>query len=133
MKRLMTLAFCSVLLPIMAVAQAAIMYKSPYCGCCLGHAAYLEELGYEIKVIDTEADVLAAFKDEHGIPAAEQGCHTLMVEGYVVEGHVPVEAIEKLLAERPDIVGITLPGMPAGSPGMGGEKTEAFKVLVIEV
>ena len=129
MKRILALLLAAVMTPLMAMA--ATLYRTPYCGCCLGHAAYLTDQGYEVEVVELTPEALAAMKAEHSIPQDQQGCHTLMIDGYVVEGHVPVEAIEKLLAERPDIVGISLPGMPAGSPGMGGTKSEPFTVMVI--
>lgn len=131
MKRLFSLALVALMTPMTALAQSATMYRTPYCGCCLGHADYLRSLGFEVDIVELQPEALAAMKAGHAIPAAQQGCHTLMVEGYVVEGHVPVEAINKLLEERPDIVGISLPGMPMGSPGMGGQKAEPFKVMVI--
>ena len=74
---------------------------------------------------------LEPIKKKQGVPAAQAGCHTIEVGGYVVEGHVPAKIIDKLLAEKPPIRGISLPGMPEGSPGMGGAKTEPFKVEVL--
>ena len=74
---------------------------------------------------------LAPVKARHGVPSSLQSCHTAVVDGYVVEGHVPASAIRKLLAERPKIKGISLPGMPEGSPGMTGVKAEPFKILEI--
>lgn len=131
MIRFATLVFAAMMVPMMALAQAATMYKTPYCGCCLGHAEYLRDRGYEVEIVEMDNQALAALKTERAIPDAQQGCHTLIIEGYVIEGHVPVEAIEALLAKRPDITGISLPGMPAGSPGMSGEKDARFKVEVI--
>ena len=131
MKRLLTLALMSVMMPVFAWAQTAMMYRSPSCGCCLGHAEYLRDQGYEVEIVEMDNQALAALKTERAIPGEQQGCHTLIIEGYVIEGHVPAEAIDALLAKRPDITGISLPGMPAGSPGMSGEKTAPFKVEVI--
>lgn len=131
MKRLLTLALMSVMMPVFAWAQTAMMYRSPSCGCCLGHAEYLREQGFEVEVVSLEHELLALLKEDRKIPRAHQGCHTIEIDGYVIEGHVPVEAINKLLTERPDIIGISLPGMPMGSPGMNGEKTEPFTVMVI--
>lgn len=74
---------------------------------------------------------LALLKRRHGVPGALEGCHTMLVDGYVVEGHVPVDTLLRLLRERPDIKGISLPGMPAGSPGMSGEKTAPFTIYEI--
>lgn len=92
------------------------MYKNPNCECCEKWAAYMEDNGYAVSVIPS--DTLAAVKKKYGVPNNVSACHTALVDGYVVEGHVPVEAINKLLQERPDVKGIAVPGMPAGSPGM---------------
>lgn len=105
------------------------LYKSPSCGCCQGHANYLMEQGYDIEVISTND--LPEVKQQYGVPEDLQGCHSLVIDDYVIEGHVPVEVIERLLAERPDIAGISLPGMPAGSPGMGGVKREPFTIYTV--
>ena len=105
------------------------MYKSPLCGCCEGHAQYLKENGYELEIIETED--LAAIREKHGVPETMAGCHTIVIDGYVIEGHVPASSIDRLMTERPAIKGISLPGMPLGSPGMGGEKTEPFVVYAI--
>lgn len=78
-----------------------------------------------------ESDKLAAISSNAGIPAHLQGCHTAFIGGYVIDGHVPVEAIRKLLAERPNVKGLTLPGMPPGSPGMSGEKEGPLTVYSI--
>ena len=109
--------------------REAILYKNPQCGCCEGHADYLRENGFEVTVKPTHD--LPLLKRQYGVPSALEGCHTTLVEGYVVEGHVPVASILRLLAERPDIKGISLPGMPAGSPGMSGEKTAPFTIYEI--
>lgn len=129
--RFMILLTAALLLPLAAAAQSAAMYKDPFCGCCTGHAEYLRENGFDVTIIETPPEKLAAIKQKHQIPPALQGCHTLLVNGYVVEGHVPVEAIERMLSEKPDIIGISLPGMPSGSPGMGGVKIAPFKVMII--
>lgn len=107
-------------------AIAATMYKRPYCTCCDGHAEHLRANGYKVTVI--EAEDLPQIKQRHGVPKSYEGCHTLLVGGYVVEGHVPATVIDRLLKERPDIKGISLPGMPEGSPGMGGTKSEPFMI-----
>jgi hypothetical protein len=105
------------------------LYKSPDCGCCDGYADYLRQHGFAVTTNST-AD-LAAISRKAGVPAELQGCHTAQIDGYVVEGHVPVEAIDRLLAERPAITGIVLPGMPLGSPGMGGTKAAPFVIQAI--
>lgn len=103
-----------------AVAREAVVYKSPTCGCCKGWATYLQRNGYKVTVIDR--DDMDKVKDGMGVPEEMRSCHTAKIDGYVVEGHVPLEAIDKLLAEKPKATGIAAPGMPSGSPGMDGPK-----------
>lgn len=131
MFRIVLAAFASLALaaPILAQEKAAVLYKAEGCGCCDGHAEHLRANGYKVRVVEL-AD-LEPIKKKHSVPAAQAGCHTIEVGGYVVEGHVPAKIIDKLLAEKPPIKGISLPGMPEGSPGMGGPKTEPFKVEVL--
>jgi hypothetical protein len=105
------------------------LFKSPQCSCCEGYAAYLKQNGFAVAV--TPTNDLAAISRKAGVPEQMQGCHTAFIEGYVVDGHVPIAAIRKLLSERPAIAGLTLPGMPTGSPGMGGPKTEPFTVYAV--
>ncbi len=105
----------------------ALLYKNPQCDCCETYAKYLRVHGYEVKVQATHD--LPLIKTKHAVPTALEGCHTTLVGGYVVEGHVPVKSLNKLLAERPKIAGISLPGMPPGSPGMMGPKKAPFKIL----
>jgi hypothetical protein len=107
----------------------ATLYKDPQCGCCEGYAAYLRKNGFAVEVKSTND--LAEISRRAGVPSAMQGCHTMFVDGYVVDGHVPIKTIRKLLAERPAVAGITLPGMPTGSPGMTGKKTAPFKVYAV--
>ena len=105
------------------------MYKSPTCGCCVKHAAYLEGRGFEVEVVK-ESD-MQSLKRQYNIPSVAQSCHTAVIGDYIVEGHVPVEAINKLLSERPDIDGIGLAGMPAGSPGMPGVQSGSFNIYAL--
>jgi hypothetical protein len=109
--------------------RVATLYKNPACTCCETYADYLRENGFEVTVEATHD--LPLIKRQHGVPGPLEGCHTTLVEGYVVEGHVPVATILRLLSEKPAIKGISLPGMPAGSPGMFGEKTEPFTIYEI--
>jgi len=130
-------AFCkgailaTVVLPLPAIAAPiqAVLYKNPQCTCCEGYAAYLRKNGFEVEV-KTSHD-LGKISQNAGVPEDLQGCHTMFVENYVVDGHVPVEVIQKLLTERPAIAGITLPGMPQGSPGMTGRKTGPFTIYAV--
>lgn len=105
---------------------AAELYKDPWCGCCTQYGKYLEAHGFAVEVEETSN--LAEVKRQAGVPEGLEGCHTLKVGGYVVEGHVPVAVLLRLLSERPAIAGISLPGMPEGSPGMSGEKTAPFTI-----
>jgi hypothetical protein len=115
--------------PALAAPIHATLYKNPQCDCCEGYAAYLRENGFEVDVKPTND--LAEISSKAGVPEDLEGCHTMFVGGYVVDGHVPVNVLRKLLAERPAIAGITLPGMPMGSPGMVGTKTEKFTIYAV--
>lgn len=110
-------------------ARKAVLYKNPQCGCCEGYADYLRKNGFEVEVKPTND--LAEISRKAGVSEDFQGCHSTFVDGYVIDGHVPLKIVEKLLTELPDIAGISLPGMPMGSPGMVGEKTEPFTVYAI--
>jgi hypothetical protein len=124
-------AVATVALPPRAFAAPtrATLYKNPQCNCCEGYAAYLRQNGFEVDVKPTND--LAEISRKAGVPAELEGCHTMFVDGYVVDGHVPVRVIRRLLSERPAIAGITLPGMPTGSPGMTGKKTGPFKIYAV--
>ncbi len=120
------LAACS------SVAQAAnyTMYRDPQCGCCEAWAEHIEH-GIEAEVATVDRPDMTGLKDELGVPADLRSCHTMIVEGYVIEGHVPAEAINRLLRDRPEgIAGLAVPGMPVGSPGMemGGRK-QPYRVI----
>ena len=100
-----------------------VVYKTPTCGCCRAWADSMRAAGFALEVHDMP-DVQPV-KQEHGLPGHLASCHTALVDGYVIEGHVPADVIRKLLAERPQVAGIAVPGMPMGSPGMevpGGRK-----------
>ncbi len=112
-----------------AAAQTITVHSSPTCGCCGEYEEYLEAEGFEVESIKT--DDTTALKDSFDIPEDMRSCHTSMVDGYFVEGHVPVDAIWKLLEEQPQIDGIALPGMPSGSPGMAGVKAQPFVIYSI--
>ncbi len=97
-------------------ARTVTVYKSATCGCCVKWAEHLERNGFTVVLHDTEA--LGLIKDQHGVPAAMQSCHTATVGDYVIEGHVPAEDIEQLLTAQPEQRILAVPGMPLGSPGM---------------
>ncbi|MCR4267806.1 DUF411 domain-containing protein [Nitratireductor sp. ZSWI3] len=106
--------------------RAMTIWKTPWCGCCHEWTEAMRQAGYAVKVNDLED--LTPIKKQAGVPAALEGCHTAMIDGYVLEGHVPLEAIDKLLSERPAIAGIATPGMPQGSLGMGDDPEARYDV-----
>lgn len=128
------IALCSIVFVFIAVlflqpqANAeeinAVVYKSSSCGCCDVYTKYLQGKGVNVTVEITED--MQSVKDKYNIPYEMNSCHTTIVDGYFIEGHVPVEAMNKLLEEKPKIAGIALPEMPSGSPGMPGAKTGPF-------
>jgi hypothetical protein len=93
------------------------VYKTPNCGCCIEWVEYLREEGFEVRAVNQRD--LTPLKQQSGVTPEMASCHTAMVEGYVIEGHVPASAIRKLLRERPSTLGLAVPGMPENSPGMG--------------
>ena len=114
-----------------APAKTAVtVYKSPTCGCCGKWVEYMNAKGFAATATDM-ADV-APIKAKHGVPARLHSCHTSLVGGYVIEGHVPVEDIQRLLREKPAIVGLAAPGMPAGSPGMDVPNSPSYDVLTFD-
>jgi hypothetical protein len=115
--------------PALAEPIHAILYKNPQCSCCEGYAAYLRDNGFDVDVKPTND--LAEISLKAGVPEKMEGCHTMFIDGYVIDGHVPVTIVRKLLSEKPAIAGITLPGMPMGSPGMVGTKTEKFTIYAV--
>ena len=112
-------------------AKKVVVYKSPTCGCCVKYVSYLEDHGYDVEVNIIKD--MNSIKSKYGIPENMESCHTMLIDDYVVEGHIPLEAVDKLLQDRPDISGIALPDMPAGSPGMPGTKIEPFKIYSLNI
>ena len=117
--------------PVTAAPQMT-MYKDPYCGCCEGWAEHMKAAGFNVTVKVEEA--MDTVKAKYGVGASLASCHTAVVGGYVIEGHVPAGAVKRLLAERPQATGLTAPGMPIGSPGMEmpGSKADTYDVLLFE-
>lgn len=127
-------AILTVLAAGQALAQGMPMYveQSNGCGCCLAWMERMEENGFAPTGDDMFAGLLVRYKLDMGVPPKMVSCHTAVVEGYVIEGHVPAADIRRLLDERPDAVGLAVPGMPIGSPGMDfGDDREAFDVFLI--
>jgi hypothetical protein len=110
-------------------SRSVTLYKNPQCGCCEDYADYLREHRFTVTVKPTHD--LTIMSRKAGIPDDFQGCHLAFIDEYVVSGHVPVNIVNRLLGERPRIKGVTLPGMPMGSPGMTGEKTAPFTIYEI--
>ncbi|MBI4476878.1 MAG: DUF411 domain-containing protein [Acidobacteria bacterium] len=115
----------------LAVAQPGLppmqVYKSPSCGCCVKWIEYFRQQGF--KVTTTDVPEIQTIKKAHDISETLASCHTALVGGYIVEGHVPVEDVKRLLKERPKIAGIAVPGMPIGSPGMEGANPQTYNVF----
>jgi len=103
------------------------VYKDPNCGCCKNWIAYLAKHGYTVVAKDTPG--MTEIKHSLGVPDALTACHTAVVNGYLIEGHVSAEDIDRLLATKPTIAGIAVPGMPMSSPGMDGPRTQGYQVL----
>lgn len=113
-----------------AVAAAGTVYKTPACGCCEKYVDYLRANGLQVEVVNVgNTD---AVKDRLGVPERLRSCHTLVVDGYLVEGHVPIATIQRLLTERPPLAGVALPGMPFNSPGMGPPRPGTLQIRAIE-
>jgi len=108
------------------------VYKDATCGCCAKWVEHLEENGFTVRSTNTGA--LAAFKTSHGVPPQVRSCHTALVDGYVLEGHVPAAEVRRLLKERPPIAGLAVAGMPIGSPGMevAGAQTQPYDVTAFD-
>ena len=102
------------------------VFKTPSCGCCYGYVLFLEKEKFNVKQTDMRS--LHSIKKKYNIPIEMQSCHTTIMGKYFIEGHVPLQAVNKLLKEQPDIDGIALPGMPIGTPGMPGEKEEPYVI-----
>tara|TARA_B100000073_G_C23292504_1_gene395180 strand:- start:31 stop:513 length:483 start_codon:yes stop_codon:yes gene_type:complete len=106
--------------------QIVEVFKTPSCGCCNGYVLFLEKESFKVKQTDMRS--LHSIKQKYNIPLEMQSCHTTIMDKYFIEGHVPLEAINKLLKEKPNIDGIALPGMPIGTPGMPGDKDESYVI-----
>lgn len=131
MKKMIT-AVLVLLTPAAAFGADGQVWKSPTCGCCKSWVSHMAANGFALDVQQAGPSELNAVKAQSGVPKAYASCHTAKIGGYVVEGHVPAEAVKRLLAEKPDAVGLSVPGMPEGSPGMEtGGAAEPYDVLLI--
>ncbi|MCK2150263.1 MULTISPECIES: DUF411 domain-containing protein [Marinobacter] len=117
--------------PLLAAgaAQSIHVYKSPSCGCCTDWVKHLESNGFDVEV--TETNDLNPIKQKAGLTRSLSSCHTAFIGDYVIEGHVPADDVRRLIAEAPQARGLTVPGMPVGSPGMEmGDRKDHYKVLL---
>lgn len=109
------------------------VYKQPTCGCCGDWVDLMREAGFQVDVVDMDLEALARVKAEAGVSGALQSCHTAKIGDYVFEGHVPIETIQRFLAEQPDVQGLAVPGMPVGSPGMElGDRVDPYDVIAFD-
>lgn len=127
---LMALSLAAPALTARAASIPVKLYKSPTCHCCDLYAKHLEDNGFDVALVDTTE--MASIKQKYGVPEKLEGCHTAIIRGYVVEGLVPAQYVQRLLKEHPNIVGLALPGMPTGAPGMPGAKSEPLTVFVLD-
>ena len=123
------------LLPAGVVAAAKpqiTMYKTAGCGCCKDWIVHLEQNGFTVVAHDVPGT--GPYRERYGVPRALASCHTAVIDGYAIEGHVPAEEIKRLIAEKPKARGLSVPGMPVGSPGMelDGERRDAFDVVLFD-
>ncbi len=115
--------------PAMATQPHPVtVYRDPNCGCCLGWVQHLRANGFTVSIEETSD--LESVRNRYRVPADLAGCHTALIDGYAIEGHVPVVAIRRLLAERPKALGLAVPGMPMGSPGMEGGPPERYAAVL---
>lgn len=111
-----------------AAANEMVVYKSPTCGCCTKWIEHLQQHGFSVKAHDVESVV--PYKKQHGVLPELGSCHTAIIDGYVIEGHVPAADIKRLLKQRPKVTGLAVPAMPVGSPGMEmGKRKDPYNVL----
>lgn len=123
----------TMLVSVAHAAQAIEVFRSDSCGCCLAWGAHMEESGFSVAMKDMPVADLMATKTKAGLKPGQTSCHTAFIDGYVVEGHVPAREVKRLLEERPDAIGLTVPDMPYGSPGMGeaGPDADPYDVLLV--
>ena len=115
-----------------SIENQMLVMKDPNCGCCGAWIEIVEAAGFKVTIELSAGTALMRYKSQNGIPEAMASCHTARIGGYTLEGHVPVADIRRLLEERPEAIGLAVPGMPYGSPGMGPEsEREAYDVLLI--
>ena len=137
--KLFSLAICAAAMAVATAAAPTItsaakptitVYKDPNCGCCRNWIEHLKKHGYAVVAKDTPD--MAQIKKTLGVPGDLRSCHTAVVEGYLIEGHVPAADIDRLLATKANVKGLAVPGMPMGSPGMEGSVTQHYQVVAFD-
>jgi len=128
---LITLSLMAVSSPSQQENGRITVYKDRSCSCCKNWVAHLQANGFKVDV--HEVDGTGPYQEKYHVPANMVSCHTAVVDGYTIEGHVPAREIKKLLEERPKILGLSVPGMPIGSPGMEGPRSQPYSVLAFAV
>ena len=133
MKRrsLLALMVAALASPVLAApgASAVKVYKDVNCGCCSEWVTHMQRAGFNVSAENADMNVI---RKKFSVPAGLSSCHTAVIEGYLIERHVPAREVKRLLAERPKARGLAVPGMPAGSPGMEGPRTEPYAVLLFD-
>ena len=132
--RAATLATTVLVASPLRAEETVEVLKSASCGCCIAWGEHMREQGFAVSEKNVSLVELNTAKNEAGLREEHKSCHTAYVDGYVVEGHVPAEDVRRLLTERPDAIGLAVPGMPFGSPGMGepGPDAEPYDVLMVK-
>ncbi len=113
-----------------SVAADIVVYKSPTCGCCGKWISHMKANGFRVQ--EHNSHNMQPIKQQIGVPPSLQSCHTAVVDGYVIEGHVPADVVARMLKEKPAIKGLAVPGMPMGSPGMEGSRKDAYDVVTFD-
>ena len=138
--KLVTLAFGLALVTAAVIngqrpaATQMEVYKSPTCGCCAKWVEHVRQAGFSVRVTELDDAALDQVKAKHGVPRTAQSCHTALVGGYVIEGHVPASEVQRVIKEKPAVSGIAVGGMPLGSPGMEvpGRAPQTYNVVTFD-
>ncbi|GIT87354.1 DUF411 domain-containing protein [Roseobacter sp. OBYS 0001] len=118
--------------PARAMSARIEVFKSPTCGCCTAWVEHMTQAGFEVETRDVDQETLWSMKARAGVTPELSSCHTAFIAGYFIEGHVPGTDVQRLLSQRPDALGLTVPGMPLGSPGMEmGNQRDAYDTLLV--
>ncbi len=120
--------------PLGTAADSGVVtvYKTASCGCCQGWVEHMRSNGFDVTTRDIQWSELSSVRSRYRVPASLHSCHTAVVDGYVIEGHVPADIVNRLLNERPEAIGISAPGMPAASPGMDIPSGGPYDVMIFE-